>query len=481
MRRTTAISLISVGLLAGVALGRAGVVVPGWFVVVAAVAALAVWRTRWLVLALTIAAFTLGLWRTNVYLTQQTDLTNLIGQTVAAEGVVADDPGYDPRGFMNFRLGELKLNGHRVPGEIQIRLYQTNMHRGYRVQANGKLKPGFGNIPAELSYPKLTIVSTQQSWLEQVRQRFFVGMRTALPEPAASFGLGLLVGVRGLVPKDLQAQLTLVGLSHLVAVSGYNLTIIVSAVDRLLARFGRGIALATSFWLIGAFLVVTGASASIVRASLVSVLGLLAAFYGRRFDPVALILLVAGATAVYKPSYLTDLGWLLSFLAFFGIMVLAPAALARLGNPKPVLAKLFIESLSAQILTIPLILYFFGDLSIVAPITNLILLPMVPLAMLSGFIAGLAGIFVPAFAGWLAWPASLLLQFMLALVDQFARLPWAGTKLRIDLPTMLGLYGLSLGVVLVLKRINACRGIPEQAPLMEPLAQTTGRQRRSII
>ena len=470
MRRTTAISLICGGLLAGVALGRFGVSVEPWLVLAAFVVALALCRTRFLILVLVVVALLAGIWRTQTYVLSQASITNLIGQKVVAEGVVMDDAGYDPRGFMDFKLGELKLNGRAVPGQIQVHMYQTNMHRGYRIHAEGKLRSGFGNMPAELSYPKLTVTSTQQDWLEQFRQRFFVGMKTALPEPVASFGLGLLVGVRSLIPKDMQAQLALVGLSHLVAVSGYNLTIIVAAAHKLLERFGRGIAVAASLWLIGGFLLVTGASASIVRASLVSVLALLAAFYGRKFDPLTLILITAGATAAYLPAFLSDLGWLLSFLAFFGIMVVSPAVEARLGHPKNIFVKLFIESSTAQVMTIPLVLYMFGQLSIVAPLTNLLVLPMVPLAMLLSFVGGLAGMLVPAFSGWLAWPADLLLKLMLAIVDQFARLPWAGTTFRINVVAMLAMYTCIIGVTLALKRVNTQAGRTEAGSMVEALA-----------
>ncbi|MDB5178556.1 MAG: rane protein of unknown function, partial [Patescibacteria group bacterium] len=386
---------------------------------------------------------------------------SLIGQNVTVTGTIIDDPSLSDKGLLTFKLGYLKLGGRDLPGELTVRLYRLQLQRGYQIQATGKVKPGFGNAVAELGFPQTQVVSRQQDWLEQLRQRFFVGIRTALPEPIASFGLGLLVGIRALIPKAMQTELTLVGLSHLVAVSGYNLTIIVQAVDRALGRFGRSVALAASLWLIAGFLILTGASASIVRASLVSVLSLLAAFYGRRFDPLALILVAASLTAMYDPKYLTDLGWLLSFLAFFGILVLAPALEARLGHPKPVLVRLFIESFAAQITTTPLILYFFGQLSIVAPVSNLIILPMVPLAMALSFAAGLAGMLLPAFAGWLAWPAMLLLTFMTQIVSQFAALPWAGTTMHIDLLTMLAMYALTVLVVIAIKRANRSRGIQE--------------------
>ncbi|HSX00884.1 MAG TPA: ComEC/Rec2 family competence protein, partial [Candidatus Saccharimonas sp.] len=376
---------------------------------------------------------------------------------------VSDDPVADPRGFTSFHAGGLRADpgtpgaGQVLPGTILVRLPRGNLHRGYLVHLEGRLRPPYLSGPPELSYPHLAIISTQQSWLERLRQRFFVGVKTALPEPLASFGLGLLVGVRALIPKPLQNELALVGLSHLVAVSGYNLTIIIAATHRLLQRWGRGLALVVSLWLIGGFLVVTGATASIVRASLVAVLVLLAAYYGRRFHPVTLLLLVAGATAAFNPAYLSDLGWLLSFLAFFGIMVVAPAVEARLGHPKWLAAKLFIESTTAQAMTVPLIMFAFANFSVVAPLTNLLILPLVPLAMLLTFIAGLAGMIVPAFAGWFAWPAQLLLGFMLDLIDAFAALPWAGLTLGLDTAGLIALYGLILAAVIILVGLNRRR------------------------
>jgi competence protein ComEC len=151
--------------------------------------------------------------------------------------------------------------------------------------------------------------------------------------------------------------------------------------------------------------------------------------------------------------------------------VAAPAVEARLGHPKLLVAKLFIESTTAQVMTIPIILYIFGDLSIVAPFTNLIVLPMVPLAMLVSFVAGLAGMIVPAFAGWLAWPAGVLLWLMLAIVDWFGRLPWAGTTVYIDATTMLVTYGLIVLLVLMLKRVNQRAGRTENDSTIEAAAQ----------
>jgi competence protein ComEC len=451
VRRSVLLCLIFVAVLAGLILGRL-VAVDAWPLFAASIALIALRRPRLVAAGLIIAALGLGLWRAGVTRIADDSLSRLIGTKVTVTGLVADDPGTTSSGGASFKLDHLVIAGRKVGGQLPVYMQRVNLHRGWQVSAAGTIKPGFGNAPVELSYPTLRVTSTQQSLLERWRQRFFAGMKTALPEPAASFGLGLLVGIRSLIPKDLQAQLALVGLSHLVAVSGYNLTIIVRATERLLGRLGRGVTLAGSLWLIGLFVVAAGGGASIVRAALVSTLSLLAGFYGRRFQPLVLILLAAAATALYHPAYLTDYGWLLSFTAFFGVMVLAPAVIARLRREPNWLVSLLIETVCAQLLTLPLIAYGFGQLSIISPLANLIELPLVPLAMLLSLVAGLAGIFAPAFAGWLAWPATLLLNFMLWVVHQLAALPWAGRSLTLGLSAMLGIYGLISAVTVVLIR-----------------------------
>ena len=448
--------MIASAALVGLILGRHGWGLSTWMIALLPFIFFSLIQRKYLVIGLSIIGLILGIWRGHASLVDQNQLRQLIGQKVTVTATIADDPGTSTKGIMSFGLDHLRANGKSIPGSLQVYTYPLRVHRGFQMQLTGKVKPGYGKYVAELVYPKTIVISDQQSELELIRQRFFAGMKTALSEPAASFGLGLLVGIRALIPKPLQAELALVGLSHLVAVSGYNLTIIVRAVERLLIRFGRGIALVASLWMIAGFLAVTGASASVVRAAVVSVLMLLGTYYGRQFKPLVLILLAAASTALVKPEYLTDLGWLLSFLAFYGILILAPAIWHRFGEPKSVLIKLLIETLCAQILTLPLILMIFGQLSIVAPITNLIILPLVPIAMLVCFVAGLAGMIVPAWCGWFAWPAQLMLNSMLKIIDDFASLSWAGGRLYFDVSTMIISY-----VIIVLVTIGLQRYTPK--------------------
>ena len=96
---------------------------------------------------------------------------------------------------------------------------------------------------------------------------------------------------------------------------------------------------------------------------------------------------------------------------------------------------------------------------------------MIPIAMAVSFVAGLAGMLIPAFAGWLAWPAMLVLGFITMAIDQFAGLPWAGRADGISLTVMLVMYALIFIGTIAIKRANAKRGRTE-APsnhLLEPV------------
>jgi len=244
-----------------------------------------------------------------------------------------------------------------------------------------------------------------------------------------------------------------VGLVHIVAVSGYNLTILVRGVGRL--RLGSKYQkLAISLGLIAGFVLITGFSASIVRAALVSVLSLWAWYYGRRIKPLVLIMFAAAATGIWNPFYVwTDIGWYLSFLAFFGVLVIAPVISAKLFKQAPkLLTAVVIETLSAEIMTLPLILMTFSQLSIIALIANALVVPLVPFAMLLSAIAGAAGALLQQIAGWFAFPARLVLTYMLDIVHIMASLPSVLIHRSISLQYMIAIYGAVLIMLVIAYR-----------------------------
>jgi competence protein ComEC len=236
----------------------------------------------------------------------------------------------------------------------------------------------------------------------------------------------LLIGERSTIPADV-SDLLKVGLVHIVAVSGYNLTILLQASRKLLGKRSLYQATALSLALIAIFLLFTGDSPSIVRAAVVSVLSIGASFYGRSFKPAVLLLLAATITALVDPLQIWgDVSWYLSFLAFTGVLLVGPLLHERFVHASlqnSIIVAVMIESISAEMMTLPYVLYIFGQMSFISLLANVLVVALVPLGMLLTLIAGLAGMLLPLIAGWLAWPANVLLTYMLDTAQVLAHVP----------------------------------------------------------
>ncbi len=410
-------------------------------------------------LSISLFGLILGSFRGSVFRQSLLPYSSLAGRTVKIRGVARDDAVYGRQSQVTFDVGNIEVispERYSLPGSISVGGYGENMiYRGDTIFVTGKLYPTRGSRQAFIGYAKLEVITRGTSRIDDIRRRFISSLQSVLPAPLGSFGLGLLVGQRSTLPDALHDQLSAVGLTHIVAVSGYNLTILIQFIRRFMRDRSKYQSIVLMLSLIGLFVAMTGSSASIVRASIVSILSLWAWYYGRTFRPSVLILLVAALSAGWFPSYLwSDIGWHLSFLAFGGILILAPLVSKRFfkkGSPHPIIL-VCIETISAQALTFPIILYVFGRFSTISLISNLIIVPLVPLAMALSFIAGLAGIFVPILAGWIAYPARLVLTFMVDSIRVFALVPSSSVQISITIFQLCILYGSIFAVMLLLWR-----------------------------
>lgn len=411
-------------------------------------------------LLVAVCCFGLGWWRGTAYMYKLTAHAQLHHQKVTVIGRATDEAVYGKRQQLEFTLTEVRVaepQPQRLVGNITVRGFgEAMVYRGDIVQVSGKLYPTLGNNLASISFADIKVVQPGDAWLDRIRRNFAAGMQSALPEPHASFALGLLIGQRTTLPEATDDALRAVGLTHIIAVSGYNLTVIVLACRRLLADRSKFQATAACGGLIAIFLLITGSSPPLVRASIICVLGIAAWYYGRTVKPLVLLLVGAVVTVLANPLYLwSSVSWYLSFLAFFGVLVLAPLITKRLfGSKEPkMLTSILIESACASVLVLPYVLYIFGETSLVGLAANVLVVPFIPFAMLAGLLAGLGGLFVPAIAGWFAWPAKLLLTYMLDIATLLSRLPHALVQdIAFPLPAMLGAYAAIGFVCLVLWR-----------------------------
>jgi competence protein ComEC len=342
------------------------------------------------------------------------------------------DGVYGSRSQMSFDGQDIRLTGSKkLAGKVAVSGFGSNaIFQGDEVAVTGKLRPGYGAKQATLSFAKITVIKHHNSLIAEIRRKFAAGMQTALPEPLGSFAMGLLIGQRATLPASVKQDLLMVGLTHIIAVSGYNLTIMLHASKKLFAKQSKRLTTWFSLILIMVFLLLAGSSASIVRAAIVSTISIATSYYGRSINPLNLISLAAVITAYANPFYVwSDISWYLSFLAFFGVMVLAPLISERLplnkkaSAKKSILVAVGIESISAEAMSLPIVLFTFGQMSFIGLPANMLVVALVPLAMLLSTIAGLAGMLAPQLAGWAAWPAKLLLSYMLDISHVLSGLP----------------------------------------------------------
>lgn len=408
--------------------------------------------------------FSLGWLRGQLFLPNIEALRGLDGTKVVAIVRADSDTFYNSRGQLTFDASQLHVlepEEQTLPGRLSISGFgEPAIFKGDSVQITGKLYAKRGSKQLGMSYAQFETLESHPSGVDDVRRRFAAGLATATPEPQASLGLGLLIGQRSTLPDSTVLQLSAVGLTHIVAVSGYNLTIIMRAVKKLLNKRSKYQITAFSLLLIGIFLLMTGMSASIVRAAIVSGFSIIAWHYGRTFRPLLLLSFAAVLTAGWNPFYIwNDIGWYLSFLAFFGVLILAPLIQKRFFKHElKILATVCLESCAAMLMTLPLIMLIFKQVSLVALPANLLVVPLVPLAMLTALIAGLAGMFVPVVAGVFAWPATILLTAILDIVQLLSKVPNALSAQALSLNGMLICYVSLLLVTFILWRATLKTG-----------------------
>lgn len=402
----------------------------------------------------------IGLWRGGNVWQQLQQYKPLQDQAVVLQGQVVNDAAYTERGQLEFQIDNITTltDGTYLPGTVRVRAMGVNsVRRGDIVEVSGKLREGFGSRQGFVSFAKTEVVARDNSVLERVRSEYFAGVYSSLPEPQASLGLGFLVGTRTLLPESLTLWLSVTGLTHIVAVSGYNLTILVRLTRRIFAKRSIYLATLASLGLIAGFVLVTGFSPSITRAMVVSGLAITCWYFGRTIRPAVILLAAAAITSLINPLYIWfDLGWYLSFAAFIGVLMLAPLIQKRYFKQKPkIIGQIMLETTSAQLLTLPIIAVIFGEISLISLLANLIILPLIPLAMLTTFVAGLAGMILPSLAGWLAWPANLVLTFMTEMIQLLAQVPWALQPTDMNWLQLSTIYAAIIVVMIILRtKIN---------------------------
>jgi ComEC/Rec2-related protein len=268
--------------------------------------------------------------------------------------------------------------------------------------------------------------------LAKAHQAFSQSVQHALPAAEAILGVGMVIGGTTGMDPNLTNAFRRAGLSHLVAVSGANLSLVLAAVVVLLSgRLPPRVRILGIVLLTFCFVVLTGAEASIVRAGIMAILALIVSLSGRISGGINILSASALIMLWANPSLLWDnLGFALSFSATFGLVAFAPRLEELLRRVSPSgIATATAATLGATFSTLPVLLIAFQQASIVSPFANLIVVPLVPWIMALVSIVGVVGLFFPILAAIPAIFAWIFLRIITFVAETANRLPLASVIL----------------------------------------------------
>jgi competence protein ComEC len=284
--------------------------------------------------------------------------------------------------------------------------------------------------------------------LASLRGTLHSGLVGLVPEPEAALGAGILLGVRSSIAPDVADDFATAGLTHVVAISGWNIAIVAALVAAMLRplerrRGGRRAGVGAAVAIVAGYVLLTGASPSVVRAALMAAAVLVGRLAGSRAHATSALGLAALVMLLAAPSVLWDVGFQLSLLATAGLIWFGASFEARLGGWPAWIREPVALTMAAQVTTLPVILVNFERLSLVAPIANVLVVPIVPLAMAASAMAALAGVVLDAVAlgpvggavAWLLGGATwLVLRAMIGVGDLMASVPMAAVDIAVPPP-----------------------------------------------
>lgn len=282
---------------------------------------------------------------------------------------------------------------------------------------------------------KIKKINSENSLLKMVfgfKMDFETRISKVFAEPYAGFMAGLLLGSRRGISDELTQKFNATGLSHIVAVSGYNITMLIVVVSGMFGFLGRRRKVIASAIMIVIFVILVGAGASVVRAAIMGGVALLALWFGRTYFVSIALFTAAFFMNLFNPLILlNDVGFQLSFLATCGLVYVVPLIekyFVRLPEFFGIRESMTM-TIAAQVLALPIILLNFGRLSLISPLANISVLPFVPAAMFFGFFAIVSGCFSNFLSLIFGFSAYLIMWLMILIVRFFAAVPLASLSL----------------------------------------------------
>ncbi len=400
------------------------------------------------------------------FLPKPPDYGEAVGKSVSVQGEVVNAP--DVR-LYNQRLTIKPTNQESnilavVPREVDVSY-------GDMVRVEGKLETPENFITSsgkEFNYERylanqdiyfiinnadIEIISNDngsfiQASLYKLRDAFMKNIGHVIAPPESDLANGLILGARGGFDTKMRDEFISTGTIHIIALSGYNVTIVAESTMKVLGLFLASIvSIVLGIVVIILFVILAGASSTAIRAGIMAIIVLFARMTGRTYDAGRALVIAALLMIAYDPRVLTDISFQLSFIATFGVLFITPKVIkwVRFLPVRFGFREVVATTIAATIAVLPILLHTTGILSIVSLPANILILPIIPLTMFASFLVGMTGFVATIVSIPFAYIAHLLLLYILSVIHFFAQLPFASVTVKsFPLVLVIILYALIL-------------------------------------
>lgn len=412
-------------------------------------------KSKWgIIFSIFLLTISLGIFRFNFE--DRKDLNyfySLVSQEVSLEGVLVDEPTI---GDKTQRLNvKIEKEGEETKVLLMVK-FGEEFHYGDRIAFTGVLERPENFTTEEgkdfdyinylkkdgiyfiVLYPQIEVLNKGEGnfikkGLFAVKNKFLENINISIPNPESLLMGGLILGEKTSFDDTLRQEFIDTGTIHIVALSGYNITIVAEWFMKIFSFLSVNYALGAGIFSIMLFVIMTGGSATGVRAGIMAVLALLSRLVGRNYAIGRALVVTAFLMIFLNPFILVfDVSFQLSFIATIAVIYLSPKMekYFKWVTSRFKLRDIITVTFSAYIFVLPFILYKMGNLSIVALPANILVLPFIPITMLFGFLTGFVGIIWSTLATPFGLVSYLLLHYELGVIHLLASLPFASLQIE---------------------------------------------------
>lgn len=380
------------------------------------------------------------------------DYSRVVGKSVELVGIVSEDPDIRLKNkHLNIRLENNK--------DVNILVFvgrEVEVNYGDKVEVRGDLEEpeNFTTTTGkEFNYKRylankdiyyliknaeIKIITKEngskiKSILYKIRGSFMENINKIIPSPESDLANGLILGARGGFNEDTKQEFIDTGTIHIIALSGYNVSIVANNIMKAFSLvLLQTIAIVFGVVVILLFIIMTGASATAIRAGIMATIMLLGRMTDRKYM-AGRALVVAGLVMIaYDPRVIVDMSFQLSFIATWGVLFVTPKTLnwfkflpLRFG-----FREMVASTVAATIAVLPILLHLTGVLSFVSLPANFLILLFIPTAMLFIFITGILGFIIPFLAIIFGYISYIILLYILSVIHLFGSLPFASISIQ---------------------------------------------------